>query len=180
MKLIYEYLGISLTIHWFWGKSVNLGSIRSLIFRYMVYMYMYMYIYIHNYLYPYPYPCLCLYLYLYLYLYLISIYLYLYLYLIYLYLYVWIHFFRRKRKRGKRPGRPCRGRQMEELLAKMLICTPCTWFQIITGQPCGSALVSLARQHRHKIRGSSSSWGYPFIAGWVKGTRTYGNSHIGW
>lgn len=30
-------------------------------------------------------------------------------------------------------------RQMEDLLAKMLICTPSTWFTIITGQPCGSA-----------------------------------------
>ena len=29
--------------------------------------------------------------------------------------------------------------QMEDLLAKMLICTPSTWFTIITGQPCGSA-----------------------------------------
>jgi hypothetical protein len=28
---------------------------------------------------------------------------------------------------------------MEDLLAKMLICTPSTWFTIITGQPCGSA-----------------------------------------
>eukprot|EP00435_Cladocopium_sp_Y103_P024365 s2242_g6.t1 len=26
--------------------------------------------------------------------------------------------------------------EMEELLAKMLICTPTTWFQIITGHPC--------------------------------------------
>lgn len=27
-------------------------------------------------------------------------------------------------------------KEMEDLLAKMLICTPSTWFTIITGQPC--------------------------------------------
>ena len=91
-----NYQGISLIIHWFSGKSFNLGSIFSIIK-----------------------DTWCMYIY------------------IWLYMSVITSILLDPFLSG--PTAAYGFWQMEDLLAKMLICTPSTWFTIITGQPCGSA-----------------------------------------